>query len=61
MADNKERILYILKSLTELVENDRIRLDQIKDLTAEQIIDLAEVEAAKAKQGAQDLKNTPDA
>lgn len=59
MAGKKEKALYILKSLIELIENDQVRLEQIEGLTAAEIIDLAEAEAAKAKQGAQDLKNTP--
>lgn len=61
MPDQKSKILYALKSLIELVENDQIRLDQIQGLTTSEIIDLAEAEAAKAKQGAQELKDTPDA
>lgn len=41
--------------LLELVENDRVRADQIEGLTSDEIIELAEAEAAKAVQGSQGL------
>ncbi len=59
-AGTKERVIYVLKSLLELVENDRVRLDEIRNLTTDEIISLAEREAEKAVRGAQELKNTPD-
>lgn len=59
-AGTKERIIYVLKTLLELVENDRIRLDEIRGLTTDEIIERAEIEAEKAVRGAQELKNTPD-
>lgn len=60
MPNTKEKTLYVLKTLTELVENDQVRLDEIRDMTAVQIIERAEVEAEKAKTNAHDLANTPD-
>ena len=51
----KERASFVLKMLLELVENDRVRADQIEGLTSDEIIELAEAEAAKAVQGSQDL------
>lgn len=53
----KERIIFILKGLLDLVENDRIRVDEIKNLTTEQILELAEDEAQKAVDGSQRLKD----
>lgn len=57
---SKERILYLLKLLIELVENDRLRAAEIEGMTTDQILDLAEAKANEAVAGAQDLKNTPD-
>lgn len=53
----KERVIFILKSLLELVENDRVRVDEIKNMTTEQILDLAEAEANKAVEGSERLKD----
>jgi hypothetical protein len=53
----KEKAIYWLKCLLELVENDRIHADQIAGLTADQVIALAETEAAKAVEGSQKLKD----
>lgn len=54
---NKEKAIYFLKCLIELVENDRIRADQIAGLTIDQVLDLAELEAEKAVTGSEALKN----
>lgn len=51
MPDSKEQVIYWLKSLIELVENDRIRSEQIAGLTSAEVIKLAEAEAAKAVEG----------
>lgn len=55
MADNKEKAIYILECLIELIENDKIRTDAINSLTAAEIIALAEAEAAKAVKASGDL------
>jgi hypothetical protein len=57
---SKERILYLLKLLITLVENDRLRASQIEGMTTEQILDLAEAKAREAESGAQELKDTQD-
>lgn len=51
----KEKAIFFLKSLIELVENDQIRAEEIAGMTAEQVIAKAEAEAAKAVQGSADL------
>lgn len=56
-ASGKEKAIYWLKCLLELVENDRVHADQIAGLTADQVIELAEKEAAKAVEGSQRLKD----
>lgn len=53
----KERTIFVLRSLIELIENDRIRADEISGMTADQILDLAEREAQKAVEGSEALKN----
>lgn len=60
MADTKEKVIYALKTLIELIENDSVRAEEIEGLTTEQIIERAELEAEKAHNAATDLKNTPD-
>jgi hypothetical protein len=52
----KERVIFILKNLLTLVENDHIRAEEIAGLTNAEILDLAEREAQKAADGAADLK-----
>lgn len=59
-AGVKEKTIYVLKSLIELIENDRVRLDEIRNLTSAEIIERAEAEAERAQRGAADLRNTPD-
>lgn len=54
----KERVIFALKSLVELVANDQIRASQIEGLTTAEIIALAESEAAKAVDGAGRLANS---
>jgi hypothetical protein len=53
----KEKIVFGLKCLAELVANDQIRVDDIKDKSTAEIIELAEAEANKAVAGAAELKN----
>lgn len=60
MPNTKEKVIWALKSLLELVENDSVRAEEIEGLTTEQIIERAEIEAQKAHDAASDLKNTPD-
>lgn len=60
MADTKERVIWALKCLLELVENDSVRADEIENLTTAEIIERAEAEAEKAHNAATDLQNTPD-
>jgi hypothetical protein len=55
---SKERALFILRSLMELVENDQVRANEIEGLTADEIIARAEQEAAKAVEGSEQLKNS---
>lgn len=57
-AGTKERIIYALKTLIELVENDRIRAGEISGLTTDQIIELAEAKADEALAVAERLKNS---
>jgi hypothetical protein len=59
-AGTKERVLYLLKMLIQLVENDQLRASEIAGLTTSEILDLAERKAAEAETGAQDLKNIQD-
>lgn len=54
----KEKAIYFLKSLIELIENDAIHADQIRGLTNDEVIALAEREAEKAVKGSEDLKNS---
>lgn len=54
---DKERAIYFLKSLMELIENDQVRADQIRGLSNDEVIALAETEAAKAVEGSQKLKD----
>jgi hypothetical protein len=53
----KERVIFILKSLLELVENDRIRVDKMRYMTVDEILNMAEREANKAVEGSQRLKD----
>jgi hypothetical protein len=53
----KERVIYVLKTLLELVENDRVRASEIANLTTAEIIERAEAEAAKAVTESEKLKN----
>jgi hypothetical protein len=55
---NKERAIFVLRSLIELIENDRVRVGEISNLTADEIIDLAEAEASKAVEGSEALKDS---
>jgi hypothetical protein len=59
-AGTKERVLYLLKMLIQLVENDQLRASEIAGLTTSEILGLAERKAAEAETGAQDLKNIQD-
>lgn len=52
----KERVIYVLKALLELVENDQVRASEIANLTTAEIIELAEAEAAKAVENSEKLK-----
>lgn len=52
----KEKVLFFLETLMDLVRKDRIHVDQIKGLTADEVIALAEKEAAKAVEGAEELE-----
>jgi hypothetical protein len=54
----KERAIFVLKSLIELIENDHVRVGDISGLTADDILDLAESEAVKAVEGSQALKDS---
>lgn len=56
-AGPKERAVYFLKCLIELVENDAIAADEIEGKTAAEVIAMAEAEAAKAVEGSQKLKD----
>ncbi len=53
---DKQQVLFWLKSLMDLIESDRVHVDQIKGLTADEVIALAEAEANKAVDGADKLK-----
>lgn len=53
----KEKTVFILKSLIELIEKDQVRAADIENLTAAEIIAMAEAEAAKAVAGSEALKN----
>lgn len=55
---SKEKAVYWLKSLIELIENDQIAAGEIMNLTAVQVIARAEDEAAKAVEGSERLKNS---
>ena len=57
---SKERVIFLLKSLLELVENDQVRSDQIANLTTTEILELAEAEADKAVQNARRLKDAQE-
>lgn len=57
MPTDKDKAIYFLKCLIELVENDRVRVEELEGKTADQIIELAEIEANKAVAGSQDLKD----
>jgi hypothetical protein len=58
--DNKAKIIAALKILMDLIESDQIHVDEIKDLTAGEIIARAELEAAKAVEGSDRLQNLPN-
>lgn len=51
----KEKAVYYLKTLIELIENDQVRADRISGLTADEVIELAEAEAAKAVEESEKL------
>lgn len=57
-TSSKERALYMLRLLIELIENDRIRVDALKWLTNDEILARAEAAAAKAVEGSEALKNS---
>ena len=52
---SKERAIFVLRTLLELVENDRVRADEIEGKTTEEIIELGEAKAAEAKENADRL------
>ncbi len=54
----KEKTIYWLKSLIELIENDQVAAAEIADLSAAEVIARAESEAAKAVEASQRLKNS---
>lgn len=56
-ATSKEKAIFYLKSLIELIENDRIAAARIDGLTNSEVIALAEVEAEKVAAAAKDLAN----
>lgn len=58
MPDNKSKAIYVLKCLIELIENDKVRADEIEGKTSDEIIAMAEAEAAKAVEGSERLKNS---
>lgn len=53
---DKEKAIYFLKCLLELIENDRVHASAIAGKTSEEIIAMAEVEAQKAVEGSEALK-----
>lgn len=53
----KEKALFFLKSLVELVENDQIALSELEGKTADEVINMAAAEAAKAVENSQNLKD----
>lgn len=57
MPTDKDKAIYWLKCLLELVENDRVHLSQIEGKTADEVIAMAEIEAKKAVDGSEALKN----
>lgn len=59
MADisKKEQVIFWLETLVDLIRKDRVHVDQINGLTADEVIALAEAEADKAVEGAQELKD----
>lgn len=59
MADTskKEQVIFWLETLVDLIRKDRVHVDQINGLTADEVIALAETEADKAVEGAQELKD----
>lgn len=57
---DQDKTIFALKSLIELIEKGTVRFESIRGLTADQIIEMAESEAAKAVQGANRLKELPD-
>lgn len=56
-AGPKERAIYFLRTLIELIENDAIAADRIEGMSAAEVIALAEAEAAKAVENSQRLKD----
>lgn len=57
-ATPKEKAIYLLKCLIELIEKDRVHADEIEGKTADEILAMAEVEAARAVEGSQALKDS---
>ena len=55
VAGPKEKAIFFLKTLIELIENDRVRADALDGLNVEQILEMAEVEAFKAVEGSQKI------
>lgn len=51
----KERAIFVLKSLIELIENDQVAAAELNGKTALEIIAMAEDEAAKAVDNTSDL------
>jgi hypothetical protein len=57
MPNDKDKAIYFLKCLIELVENDRVRVEDIQGKTAAEVIELAEAEAQKAATDSADLRD----
>ena len=54
---DKDKAIYFLKCLIELVENDQVRVSEIEGKTADEVIAMAEVEAQKAAKDSADLRD----
>lgn len=52
---DRERAIFYLKTLIELIENDQIRADEIESMTAAEVLNLAEREADTARENAGNL------
>lgn len=54
---DKEKAIWLLKTLIELIQNDQVRAEEIQDLTTAELLEMAEAEAAKAVEGSAKLKD----